>query len=174
MHETSEDLRELQQRLDESYESAGEHLRSLLTADHRSRAEDVAAALTGAFPINLATVNARGEPMVAPVDGLFYRGRLWFSLPPGSQRARHLHARPQVSATYLAGDPGACLIVHGVARDVRGSQFEDGFEQYARSVYGSVAVDFAKLRFGSRKEPEFTGFVEPRRVYAQWFPQATA
>lgn len=174
MHETNEDLRELQRRLDESYAAAGEHLRSLLTPDQRSSAADVAAALLGAFPINLATVSARCEPMVAPVDGLFYRGRLWFSLPRGSQRARHLHARPQVSATYSAGDPGACLIVHGRAREVRGSGFEEGFEEFARSVYGSIAVDFAKLRFGSRSQPEFTGWVEPRRIFAQWFPRANA
>lgn len=174
MHETTEDLEELQRRLDESYAAAGEHLRSLLAPDQRSTAEEVSEAMTGAFPIALATVSARCEPMVAPVDGLFYRGRLWFSLPPGSQRAQHLHVRPQVSATYIAGDPGACLIVHGVARAGRGSEFEEGFDAFARSVYGSAAVDFAKLRYGSRTEPEFTGFVEPRRIYAQWFPKVTA
>jgi hypothetical protein len=173
MDETAEDLLELQRLLDESYSTAGEHLRSLHSPDQRSSAADVAAALTGVFLINLATVTARCEPIVAPVDGLFYRGHLWFSLPPGSQRARHLHARPQVSATYAAGDPGACLVVHGLARHVRDSDYEVGFDEYARSVYGSAAVDFAKLRYGSRVEPEFTGFVEPRRIFAQWFPKAS-
>jgi len=172
MHETPDDLVYLQRLLDESYASAGEHLRSVLTPEQRSSAADVSAALEGAFPINVATVTSRCEPIVAPVDGLFYRGRLWFSLPRGSQRARHLHVRPQVSATYVQGDPGACLIVHGVARDVRETGFAEGFEEFARSVYGSTAVDFAKLRYGSRTAPEFTGFVEPRRIYAQWFPKA--
>src|SRR6266542_1040031 len=100
MHETPEDLDYLQRLLDESYASAGEHLRSIdLFSRRRSTAEDVAAALTGVFVINLATVTGRSEPIVAPVDGLFYRGRLWFSLVPGSVRARHLRARPEASAT---------------------------------------------------------------------------
>src|SRR5207245_319296 len=108
--ETAEDSAELQRLLDESYAAAGEHLRSIFVPDRRSSAADLAAALTGVFMINLATVTARCEPLVAPVDGLFYRGRLWFSLPPGAVRAAHLHARPQVSATYVEGDQAPCMI----------------------------------------------------------------
>src|SRR5947207_5363140 len=111
MHETADDLAELQRVLDESYASAGKHLRSLFVPDERSSAADLVARLTGVFLINLATVTARGEPLVAPVDGMFYRGRLWFSLPPGAVRARHLRARPQVSATYVEGDRAPCMIV---------------------------------------------------------------
>jgi hypothetical protein len=118
MHETVEDLIELQRLLDESYTSAGEHLRSTFVPERRSSAADLAAALKGVLLINLATVTARCEPLMAPVEGLFYRGRLWFSLPAGAQRAAHLHARPQVSATYVEGDQAPCMIVHGVAREV--------------------------------------------------------
>jgi hypothetical protein len=167
VHETNEDLTELQRLLDESYVIAGEHLRSIFTPRHRSQAADLTAALTGVFLINLATVTARCEPLVAPVDGLFYRGRLWFSLPPGSQRARHLHARPHVSATYVNGD--ACLIVHGLAREVGDTHpFFAGWDQYVRKAYG-IAFDVAKQAYDTRREPEFTGFIEARRIYAQGF-----
>ncbi len=167
MHETNEDLTELQRLLDESYATAGEHLRSIFTDQRRSQATDLSAALTGVFVINLATVTARCEPLVAPVDGLFYRGRLWFGLPPGSQRARHLHARPQVSATYVNGE--SCLIVHGVAQAVGDAHpFFAGWDQYVRKEYG-IVVDVAKQVYDTRREPEFTGFIEPKRIYAQGF-----
>lgn len=172
MHETPHDLVQLQSALDDSYASGGEHLLSLFPPERRSSADDVACALRGAFMVNLATVTARGEPVVAPVDGLFYRGRLWFSLAPGAQRARHLRARPQVSATYVEGDPGACLIVHGSAVQLTETHpFFEGFDGFAREVYG-IAVDFAKLRFKDRTGPDFTGYIEPRRIYAQDFPKA--
>jgi hypothetical protein len=167
VHETDEDLTELQCLLDESYATAGEHLRSIFTTQHRSHATELTAALTGVFLINVATVTAHCEPLVAPVDGLFYRGRLWFSLPAGSLRARHLHARPQVSATYVNGD--ACLIVHGLARAVGDAHpFFAGWDDYARTAYG-IAVDVAKEVYNTRREPEFTGFIEARRIYAHGF-----
>jgi hypothetical protein len=172
MHETAEDLAELQHALDDSYAHAGVHLRSIFVPSQRSSAEDLAASLSGVFMINLATVTARGEPLVAPVDGLFYRARLWFSLPPGSLRARHLHARPQVSATYVEGDQGPCVIVHGVAERVHeGHPLFEGFDRYARELYG-IAVDVAKLAHEEHRDPEFTGFIVPRRIYAQAFPKA--
>ena len=168
MQETNEDLAELQRLLDESYAAGGKHLRSIFSPQQRSQAVDVTAVLTGVFLINLATVTTRCEPLVAPVDGLFYRGRLWFSLPPGSLRARHLHARPQVSATYVNGD--SCLIVHGAAREVGDAHpFFAGWDQYARKAYG-IAVEVAKKVYESNREPEFTGFIEARRIYAQGFP----
>ena len=63
----------LQHLLDESYEQAGEHLRSIFTPERRMSAEETAQLLRGVFVLNVATVTAAREPMVAPVDGLFYR-----------------------------------------------------------------------------------------------------
>lgn len=174
MYETSEDLAELQRTLDESYDFAGEHLRSLFPPERRSSAAELAEALKGAFMINLATVTARCEPVVAPVDGLFYRGRLWFSLARGTVRAAHLQTRPQVSATYVEGDPGACLMIHGVAREIgQGNPFSEGFDEYARELYGP-AIDFAKVQQRTRTGPDFTGYIEPRRIYARDFPESEA
>jgi uncharacterized pyridoxamine 5'-phosphate oxidase family protein len=65
----------------------------------------------------LATVTARGEPRVAPVDGLFFRARFWFGSSGQSARFRHIRARPAVSATHLRGEELA-IVVHGLAVEV--------------------------------------------------------
>ena len=58
MHETPEDLHELQQLLDASYEAAGEHLRSIFRPERRMSAAETAAHLKGVFVLNVATVTA--------------------------------------------------------------------------------------------------------------------
>lgn len=66
------------------------------------------------------------------------------------------------------------MIVHGVARVVGpGHRFFDGFERYARELYG-IAIDFAKEQQRGRSGPDFTGFIEPRRIYSQGFANAGA
>lgn len=172
MHEMKKDLAKLQRALNKSYASAGEHLRSMFEPELRSSAEDLAGALTGIFVINLAVVTASCEPLVAPVDGLFYRGRLWFGLPPKSQRVRHVRARPAVSATYIEGEmpEGCCLIVHGTAREVTyGHPMHVGYAKYVLPLYGLPVPDFRKDPNEGRPPEDFTGFIEPRRIYAQGF-----
>lgn len=175
MHETPEDLSELQRVIDASYASAGEHIRSILRPELRSSADDLARALTGIFIINLATVTAKCEPLVAPVDGLFYRGRLWFGLPPRSLRARLVRARPAVSATFMEGElnhpGGRCLIIHGVARQVTyGHPMNAGYSRYALPLYGLPIPDDLEDDAEERPPPkDFTGYIEPRRVYAQGY-----
>ena len=174
MHETADDLADLQSALDVSYDTAGAHLRSLFPPSMRSTADDIVARLSGVFDINLATVTARSEPIVAPVDGMFYRGRLWFSLPRGSVRARHLRARPQASATYCEGDQAPVLIVHGTAQLVDEMHpFFDGFDAFARGLYG-ITVDVSKEQQRDRPDDDFTGFIEPRRIFAQGFPKTSS
>ena len=174
MHETAEDLAELQRLLDESYASAGEHLRSIFVPELASSAEDLARTLTGIFVINLAVVTAKSEPLVAPVDGLIYRGRLFFGLPPRSQRVRHVRARPAVSATQMEGElsttGGRCLIVHGTAREVTyGHPLFAGYGEYALGLYGLPIPDLGEDPNDGRQPEDFTGFIEPRRIYAQGF-----
>lgn len=174
MHETAEDLGELQRVIDASYDSAGEHIRTIFRPELRSSAEDLARALAGIFIINLATVTARGEPVVAPVDGLFYRGRLFFGLPPRSLRARHVRARPPVSATHMEGElpnpGGRCLIVHGVAREVTyGHPLHAGYSRYVLPLYGLVVPDDLDAGPTEQQREDFTGYIEPRRIYAQGY-----
>jgi uncharacterized pyridoxamine 5'-phosphate oxidase family protein len=48
--------------------------------------------LQGTKHVAFATVNDRGEPRVAPLDGVFIRGRLTVSTGGEAARLRHLRA----------------------------------------------------------------------------------
>ena len=168
--------KELQQAIDNSYEAAGPHLLSIFRPEMRSSAENLARSLTGVFVINLATVTASGEPLVAPVDGLFYRDRLWFGLPPRSLRARLVRARSAVSATHMVGEltevGGRCLIVHGIAEEVRfGHPLNEGYATYALGIYGLPIPDFSEDPHQRAPPEDFTGFIKPRKIFAQGYQQ---
>jgi nitroimidazol reductase NimA-like FMN-containing flavoprotein (pyridoxamine 5'-phosphate oxidase superfamily) len=114
MHETPEDLAGLQDLLDRSMHGAGEHLRRIITPEHRLDAAELAERLTGMRLLALATATADGRPIVGPVDGIFLRGAFHFGSAPDSVRFRHIRARPYVSATHLPGEELA-VTVHGRA-----------------------------------------------------------
>ena len=135
-HETAEDLRELQRLLDESHASAGGHLKSIFSDERRVSAAELPERLAGVQVTALATVTAKGEPRVAPVDGLFYRGQLWFGSSHESMRFRHIRARPAVSATITHGEKFA-VVVHGRAVEVDPRTADGGgFLAYLTEVYG--------------------------------------
>ncbi len=117
MHETDADLRTLQRVLDASYAVAGAHLRSIFDSTPRVPAAELAALLPGMQVIDLATVTAKGEPRVAPVDGLFFRGMWHFGSAQNSIRARHLAARPAASAAHTRGE-GLCVLTHGYVEPI--------------------------------------------------------
>lgn len=96
----------------------------MFSDERRLSAEQVAERLTGVCVLDLATVTARGEPRVAPVDGLFYRGRWHFGSSPEAARTRHLAARPAVSASHTRGEALA-VVVHGTARPVEVGEGSD-------------------------------------------------
>ena len=136
MHETDQELDALQQLLAASYARAGSHLRYIWGEETRLDARELCEELTGVQVLDLATVTPRTEPRVAPVDGLFYRGRLWFGSSGDSMRFRHIRARPQVSASVTHGESFA-LVVHGTAREVSIDVPEQrGFRDYLIEVYG--------------------------------------
>jgi len=114
MHESPDDLAALQRLLDDSAAGAGGHLRAIFDDQHRVSAVDLVARLVGVNILDVATVTAAGEPRVAPVDGIFYRGRWYFGSSPESARFRHLRQRPAVSACHTRGEELA-VIVHGRA-----------------------------------------------------------
>ena len=117
MHETDDDLRALQELLDRSHAGAGEHLRAIFDDERRIPAAELPALLPGVQVLALATVTARGEPRVAPVDGLFFRGRWHFGSSERSARFRHIRTRPAVSAAHIRGEELA-VIVHGRAVEI--------------------------------------------------------
>lgn len=167
MHETEQDLVDLERLLDESYGRAGEHLRSIFTPERRMTAAEVVRTLNGLFVFQLATVTSAGEPRVAPIDGLFLRGKLWFGAPPGATRIAHLRARPKVSASYAIGED-LCVLVHGSAREVR--QSEPAYAQYeawGREAYGAKIWDYwSKEHYRDRKGTSFTAWIDADRMYA--------
>jgi hypothetical protein len=151
MYETAEDLLELTELLDRSHARAGAHLRSIFTPERRIAADELVALLPGVQVLNLATVTRACAPRVAPVDGLFYRGRFWFGSAAASVRFVHLRERPQVSASHTRGEELA-VIVHGtVALIDRGDPAHVGFAAYYREVYGfgweewDLPVQFARI-----------------------------
>jgi hypothetical protein len=114
VRETTTDLARLQDLLDRSYAAAGSHLLRIHTPERRLDAEQVAARLTGMRLLALATVSGAGRPVVGPVDGIFLHGSFHFGSALDSARARHIAARPWVSATHLPGEELA-VTVHGRA-----------------------------------------------------------
>lgn len=135
MHETADDLKRLQALLKESRAAAGKHMRSIFTKVTDMSVDEIVAELPGVQVLDLATVTAAAEPRVAPVDGLFYRGHFYFGTAHNAVRARHLRARPQVSAAHTRGED-LTIIVHGDAVDVDVSQPEHaGFRSYLLDVY---------------------------------------
>jgi uncharacterized pyridoxamine 5'-phosphate oxidase family protein len=136
MYETEDDLDRLQVLLDASYARAGSHLRSIWDEQSRLNARALSAELVGVQVLDLATVTPRGEPRVAPVDGLFYRGRFWFGSAEHSQRFRNIRANPAVSGAVTRGLETFLVLVHGraVETDPRGPEAE-GFAAYPRELY---------------------------------------
>jgi hypothetical protein len=117
MKEQPDDLAALQELIDRSYAAAGPHLLAIHTPERRLSAEQVCERLTGMRLLALATVSAAGRPVVGPVDGIFLHGAFHFGSAPESARARHIAARPWVSATHLPGEELA-ITVHGRAEPV--------------------------------------------------------
>jgi nitroimidazol reductase NimA-like FMN-containing flavoprotein (pyridoxamine 5'-phosphate oxidase superfamily) len=164
MHETESDLVALQATLDETYRLAGEHLRSIHTPERRMNASQVCDHLRGVCVLNLATVSQGCAPFVAPVDGLFYRGRFWFGSAPNSLRFRHIRKNPQVSAAYTLGEK-VSMILHGLAHEIDTCQDQyQGLHDYLREVYGP---QFDSWGYWG----EFPyAWIEARRFYAMQMP----
>jgi len=168
MYETPEDLERLQRLLDDSYERSGEHLRSIITRERRLSAEDVCRELQGMTLLSLATVTARCEPIVSPVDGVFYKGLVWFGSSDKSVRFKHVRARPQVSATHTRGEELA-VTVHGKAIEIDKFSGEyEGFKQTLREVYGSQWDSW-----GYWESAPFA-YIEPRAMFAVTFKGLTS
>ena len=167
MHETPADLLRFQDLLDDSYESAGSHLREVITPERRLVAADVVARLTGVCLLALATVTADCRPLTGLVDGLFYRGEFWFGSAQTSIRFRHIRQRPQVSAVHHQGEEFS-IAVHGRATEV---DLQDpdlqGFRQFAIDIYGPEWADWGDgapyARIDAAKV--FTFYLDPSEIH---------
>ncbi len=75
--ETLGEIEALQRVLDTSANSAGPHLRQVITDDRRLRAAEVCDELQGMRLQVVATVTADGRPLVGPVEGYFIHGEFF-------------------------------------------------------------------------------------------------
>jgi nitroimidazol reductase NimA-like FMN-containing flavoprotein (pyridoxamine 5'-phosphate oxidase superfamily) len=166
MHETPEELAELQRLLDASHDAANAHMRSIFAPERRATAAETAQLLRGACVLALATIAPDGAPRVAPVDGLFFRGRFTFSTSPASARMRSIRRDARVSANYNRGEE-FCVIVHGTAREIdQSSAWGLALRDYNREVYGPTWDSW-----GFWGKAPYTA-IEPRRMYAALFNRA--
>jgi general stress protein 26 len=136
VHETDEEITDLQRLLDASIGRASGHLTGIVTDDHRLDARQLVTELTGMKVLVLATVTARGEPRTSCVDGHFVHGRWLFGTAATAIKVKHMRARPAVSATYVDGERIG-VFTHGTAHVVsEGPEFEK-HNAYFTDYYGS-------------------------------------
>jgi len=136
MHETPAEIAALQKLLDDSYARGGEHLKGIHSEARRVTAARLCELLVKVCILDVATVSSRGEPRVAPLDGLFFRGRFIIGSSPKSLRARHLRRNPAVSAAHTRGEE-LTVLAHGTAVDIDTSDPREApLHDYCREVYG--------------------------------------
>ncbi|GGU14273.1 pyridoxamine 5'-phosphate oxidase family protein [Nocardioides albus] len=136
MHETDEEITDLQRLLDASIGRANGHLTGIVNDESRLDARQLVTELTGMKVLVLATVTAAGEPRTSCVDGHFRNGRWLFGTAPTAAKAKHMLARPAVSATYVDGERIG-VFTHGKAHVVsEGPEFED-YNAFFTEYYGS-------------------------------------
>src|SRR5262245_161314 len=169
MHESDDDLRALDALLSESHRVAGRHLRSVFTDAARPSAVELVRKMSDIFEMHLATIAADGAPLVAPVDGCFFKGKLWFGVPADSLRTVLLRRDPRVSASYTDGT--FALIVHGVAREVaiddpEYADYASCIEERYVAAHGPAWIEWRE-RNRPRIDAGYHGRIEARRMFAK-------
>jgi uncharacterized pyridoxamine 5'-phosphate oxidase family protein len=153
MYETDEDLASLQSLLDRTLAGANPHLAAIVSVERRLTARQVVRYLHGTKHVAFATVNERGQPRVAPLDGVFIRGRLTVSTGARAARLRHLRANPACSAVHMDGDVVG-ITVHGHATILeRGDPGVDEIEPVWSEIYGSSPFEWGEGVAFMRIEP---------------------
>src|SRR4051794_7502460 len=115
MHETDEELAELQALLDRTHAGMStEHMRDIVKPERRLSARQVAGHLQGTRHVAFATVSSRGAPLVRPLDGVFIHGRFTVGSSAGSLMARHLRRDPRCSLLYMETEDFG-VTIHGRA-----------------------------------------------------------
>lgn len=162
MLETVDELATLQALLDRSHGGGAAHLGSIVTGERRLSATQIANYLQGVKHVAFATVNRRGEPMVAPVDGWFIHGQFVVGTAAEAVRARHIRRNPAVSLAHVVGDDIG-IWAHGRARTLsREDPLAQDYDRLSTAAYGSspyglgdiavFAVE-ARVMFGYAPDP---------------------
>jgi hypothetical protein len=153
MHETADELAALQDLLDASFAGASGHLTSIMTTERRLSAEELVARLPCPAVLNIATVTARGEPRISAVDGHFLHGRWYWGTAADSPKARHVLARPAVSASYTPRD-GEGAFCHGTAVVLDGAERQMIVRHFAET-YGQSPEEWAPGALYARIDPHW-------------------
>src|SRR2546421_9791597 len=102
MRETQEDIERLQTLLDNSIKRAGAFLRrSFQMPEHWLTAQQLIDCWLDVQTIALATITTRGEPRIAPIGSLLYRGAIYIPTLYTPARTRHVLKRHDVSLTPI-------------------------------------------------------------------------
>jgi hypothetical protein len=104
MRETPEEVAEIQRMLDAHMARANPHMRAIVTPKNRPTAGQLVRYLQGVRHVAFASVNAKGEPRVSPLDALFIHGRFTMSTGGEATKVAHLRANPACSAVHVDGD----------------------------------------------------------------------
>ncbi len=147
MHETTQEMAELQSLLDSSLARSTVHLRSIVT-ERTLTAEQLTQVLTGMCTLALSTVTAKGEPRISGVDGHFLHGKWHFGTARSAAKARHLAARPVASVAHMRGDDLGAF-THGMVETLNSEHGEPAADwpdllSYFQEFYGSDAFDWDK------------------------------
>src|SRR5947209_12322537 len=136
MRETQEDIERLQTLLDNSIKRAGAFLRrSFQMPEHSLTAQQLIECWLDVQTVALATVTTRGEPRIAPIGSLLYRGDIYRPTVATAARTRHVMQRPTVSLTLFRENELA-IIVHGYAAII--SPDHADFETLENLLYAST------------------------------------
>jgi hypothetical protein len=146
MHETPEDLKELQALLDASLSRSTSHLRSIINTDSALNAEQLTGLLTGMCTLALSTVTAKGEPRISGVDGHFLHGKWYFGTARSAAKARHLAVRPAASVAHMRGEDLG-VFTHGTVETLNPEDGEPAVDwpdllAYFKDFYGDDAFDW--------------------------------
>ena len=153
MFESEAEVGELDALMDRTFARANPHLASIVEPGRRLNARQVVRYLQGTKHVAFATVNEKGEPRVAPLDGVFIRGRFTVSTGGQAARLRHLRANPACSAAHVDGDTIG-IVVHGHAQVI--GQNDEGVDQLEpvwRDIYGSSPFEWGEGVVFMRIEP---------------------
>jgi len=140
MKETPGDLQQLQTILNTSIEQAGDFLRgSFEMPAHSLSAAQLVNYLQGVPTVALATTTARGEPRVAPIGAIFYRGHFYIPSVANAARTRHVLKRPAVSLAHYQNNDLA-IIVHGQAEIITPEHTDFAILEELQRTYTHTSV----------------------------------
>ena len=98
--ETTAELSDLQQLLDESFEKSRGQMLVAFDKNQRLSAEQLAG-FRGVKLVAVASVNSKGEPRVAPRSAAFLHGKFYLAANSKSVMVRRLWVSPAVAITYF-------------------------------------------------------------------------